>query len=71
MAATYFTQFRLQNIAVGDKTLFRRIENYHTRETSSSYQEGKRRWGREDDQGDDEKEGKQGDPEYFLIAVHK
>ena len=29
-----FTQFGLQNIAVDDKTLFRRIENYHTQETS-------------------------------------
>ena len=35
LTANYFTQFRLQNIAVVYKTLFRRIENYHTLETSS------------------------------------
>ena len=31
----YFTKCGLQNIAVDDKTLFRRIKNYHTEETSS------------------------------------
>ena len=35
MAADYFTLFGLQNIAVDDKTLFRRIENYQTQETLS------------------------------------
>ena len=33
--ALYFTKFRPQNIAVDDKTLFRRTKNYHAQETSS------------------------------------
>ena len=35
LTADDFTQFGLQNIAVDDKTLFWRVENYHTQETSS------------------------------------
>ena len=33
--ALYFTKFRPRNKAVDDKTLFRRIKNYHAQETSS------------------------------------
>ena len=35
LAADHFTKFGRQNIAVNDKTLFPRIENYHTQDTSS------------------------------------
>ena len=35
MTADYFTNFGLQKIAVNEKTLFWRIKNYHTQETSS------------------------------------
>ena len=49
---------------VDNKTLFPGIKNYHT-QGIVSYQGGKRRLEREDDQAD-EQGGKQGDPEFFL-----
>ena len=55
-------------MAIDDKTLFWRIENYRAQETSSLTRDdvrGKRRQGKKDDQGDDQ-EWKQGESRVFL-----